>query len=162
VPLDLPPDDPCWFCRYLAGTAPYTILERDDVTATLVTFEQRGQGHLLVIPIRHVNSVIDLHSREQWAVMDAVTRATRAIIGAFDPSGVAVWQNNGIPAHQTVPHVHVHVAGTLINGGTEWGAVERLATSVTDQIAAQLLPHLPPRSEAQLARFGDLSENGAG
>ena len=28
MPLELPPDDPCWFCRYLAGTAPYTILER--------------------------------------------------------------------------------------------------------------------------------------
>jgi histidine triad (HIT) family protein len=163
VPLELPPDDPCWFCRYLAGTAPYTILERDDVTATLVTFEQRGQGHVLVIPIRHVNTVIGLAPREQWAVMDAVARATRAIIGAFDPSGVAVWQNNGIPAHQTVPHVHVHVAGTLTEGGTEWGAVERLATSVTDQIASRLKPHLPPRAEAQLSRwFGDISENDAG
>jgi histidine triad (HIT) family protein len=121
VPLELPPDEPCWFCRYLAGTAPYTILERDDITATLVTFEQRGQGHVLVIPIRHVNAVIDLAPDEQWAVMDAVARATRAILGAFDPSGVAVWQNNGLPAHQTVPHVHVHVAGTLVNGGTERG-----------------------------------------
>jgi len=91
--------------------------------------------------------------------MDAVARATRAIVGAFDPGGVAVWQNNGIPAHQTVPHVHVHVAGTLINGGTEWGAVERLTTSVTDQIAARLQPHLPPRDEAQRSRFGELSEN---
>ena len=162
MPLELPPDDPCWFCRYLAGTVPYTILERDDVTATLVTFEQRGQGHVLVIPIRHVNTIIDLAPREQWAVMDAVARATRAIVAAFDPSGVAVWQNNGIPAHQTVPHIHVHVAGTLISGGTEWGAVERLATIVTDQIAARLQPHLPARDEAQLARFGDVSENDAG
>jgi histidine triad (HIT) family protein len=161
VPLVLPPDDPCWFCRYLAGTAPYTILERDDTTATLVTFEQRGQGHVLVVPIRHVKTVIELAPHEQWAVMDAVARSTRSILGAFDPSGVAVWQNNGIPAHQTVPHVHVHVAGTLTGGGTEWGTVERLATSVTDQIAARLQPHLPPRDRKLLARLTGPSENDA-
>ena len=145
MPLELPADDPCWFCRYLAGTAPYTILERDDVTATLVTFEQRGQGHVLVIPIRHATTIVDLTPHEQWAVMDGVVRATKSICDAFDPAGVAVWQNNGIPAHQSVPHVHVHVAGTLPGGGTEWGAVERLPTSRTDEIAAVLRPRLPRR-----------------
>ena len=153
MPLELPPDDPCWFCRYLDGTAPYTILERDDTTATLVTFEQRGRGHVLVMPIRHVNTVIDLLPHEQWAVMDGVARAARAILGAFDPSGVAVWQNNGVPAHQTVPHVHVHVAGTLVAGGTEWGDVERLATAVTDRIAARLRSHLPRRDQRQVDRL---------
>ena len=34
--------DACPFCAYLAGTRPYTILERDDLTATLVTFEHGG------------------------------------------------------------------------------------------------------------------------
>jgi histidine triad (HIT) family protein len=76
--------------------------------------------------------------------MDGVVRATRAIIAAFDPEGVAVWQNNGVPAHQSVPHVHVHVAGTLPQGGTEWGPVERLAVAQTDLIAERLRPHLPP------------------
>ncbi len=161
MPLELPPDDPCWFCHYLAGTAPYTILERDEITATLVTFEQRGQGHVLVIPIRHVNTIVDLNPREQWAVMDAIARATRAILGAFDPSGVAVWQNNGIPAHQTVPHVHMHVAGTLVGGGTQWGAVERLATCDIDQIAARLQPHLPTRDERLFVQLTSPPENDA-
>ncbi len=162
MPLELPPNDPCWFCRYLAGTVPYTILERDDLTATLVTFEQRGRGHVLVIPIRHVSTVVDLTPHEQWGVMDGVARATTAILGAYDPGGVAVWQNNGTPAHQTVPHVHVHVAGTLVTGGTEWGAVERLATEVTDQIAARLRPHLAPRDETLRARFSEPSGHGSG
>lgn len=29
--------------------------------------------------------------------MGDVVRATAGIFGAFDPEGVAVWQNNGIP-----------------------------------------------------------------
>jgi histidine triad (HIT) family protein len=154
VPLELPPDDPCWFCLYLAGIVPYTILERDDVTATLVTFEQRGRGHVLVMPVRHAGAIVDLTPNEQWAVMDGVVRASQAIIGAFDPAGIAVWQNNGIPAHQTVPHVHVHVAGTLAAGGTQWGPVPRLPTSRTDDIAVALRPHLPARaSGVRVARI---------
>ena len=93
--------------------------------------------------------------------MDAVARATRAILGAFDPGGVAVWQNNGIPAHQTVPHVHIHVAGTLVGGGTQWGDVERLATTVTDQIAARLQPHLPARDERLFVQLTSPPDNDA-
>jgi histidine triad (HIT) family protein len=143
VPLSLPPPSPCSFCDYLAGVRPYTILERNDVTAMLVTYEQRGRGHVLVIPVRHRETVVDLTSGEQAAVMGDVVRATRAIVGAYDPEGVAVWQNNGIPAHQTVPHVHFHVAGTLPEGGTHWGDVERLPVEATHAIADRLRPHLP-------------------
>ncbi len=142
MPLMLPPDEPCSFCEYLVGTRPYTILERDDLTATLVTYEQRGRGHVLVIPVRHRLTVLDLSGEERNGLMAGVVRATAAIVGAFDPEGVAVWQNNGIPANQTVPHVHFHVAGTLAEWGTRWGSVERLAVHQTDAIAAQLRPHL--------------------
>jgi histidine triad (HIT) family protein len=142
VPLELPPADPCPFCDYLAGVRPYTILERDDTTAILVTFEQRGQGHVLVIPVRHRVTVLDLTPQEQSDLMRGVVRATAAIVGAFDPDGVAVWQNNGIPAYQSVPHVHFHVAGTLPGGGTERGRVERLEFRMTDEIADRLRPHL--------------------
>ncbi len=142
MPLVLPPSDPCSFCEYLAGTRPYTILERDDLIAVLVTYEQRGRGHVLVIPVRHRPTILELSSREQAALMGGVVRATRAIVGAFDPAGVAVWQNNGIPAHQSVPHVHFHVAGTLPGGGTNWGRVGQLAVAETDDIANRLRPHL--------------------
>lgn len=66
--------------------------------------------------------------------------------GAFDPEGVAVWQNNGIPAYQSVPHLNFHVAGTLPDGGTEWGDVLALRVAQTDAIADQLRPHLPDPS----------------
>jgi histidine triad (HIT) family protein len=142
VPLELPPTDPCPFCDYLAGTRPYTILERDEVTATLVTYEQRGDPHVLVVPVAHRETILDVTPAEGAALMAGVRRAAAAIVGAYDPAGVAVWQNNGVPAHQSVPHVHVHVAGTLPGGGTAWGDVPRLAVAATDVIATRLRPHL--------------------
>lgn len=143
MPLVLPPSSPCSFCKYLADERPYTILDRNDVTAMLVTYEQRGRGHILVIPVRHRETILELTPEESSALMADVVRATKSIVGAFDPEGVAVWQNNGIPAHQSVPHVHVHVTGTLPEGGTNWGAAERLTVAATDAIAEQLRPHLP-------------------
>jgi histidine triad (HIT) family protein len=142
VPIEVPAADPCPFCEYLAGTRPYTILRRDDVTATLVTYEQRGVAHVLVIPVAHRETVLDLTDAEAAAVMLEVRAMAYAIDRAESPRGIAVWQNNGVPAHQTVPHVHVHVAGTLPGGGTEWGRVPRLGPAETDAIAARLRPFL--------------------
>jgi histidine triad (HIT) family protein len=141
VPLLLPEDDPCSFCEYLAGRRPYTILDRDDVTAVLVTREQRGSLHVLVIPVAHRDTILDLTRDEEAPLMAAVTRAARAVAAATDAHGVSVWQNNGVPSHQSVPHVHVHVAATLPGGGTEWGPVPRLSVEETDALAARLRPH---------------------
>ena len=144
MPLLLPSEERCSFCAYLADERPYTILERGSLTALLVTFEPRGIGHVLAIPIEHRVTLLDLRPAEASALMEATIRAARAIQAAFDPEGIAVWQNNGLPAHQSVPHVHFHVAGTLPGGGTNWGEVERLPIEETDRIAARLSPHLTP------------------
>lgn len=141
MPLDVPRLDPCSFCEYLAGRRPYALLHRDSVVAILVTHEQRGQGHVLVIPVEHRETVLDLSPHEYGPLMQAIADAARAIVGAFDPSGVVTWQNNGVPAHQSVPHVHFHVAGTLPEGGTDWGEVPKLPVEETEAIAARLRPH---------------------
>ena len=95
-----------------------------------------------MVPLAHRVTILDVTPAEGAALVAGVQRAMAAIVGAYDPEGVAVWQNNGVPAHQTVPHVHVHVAGTRPGGGTEWGAVPRLAVTATDAIADRLRPHL--------------------
>lgn len=142
MPIDVPATADCSFCEYLAGRRPYTILEQRDDVAMLVTREQRGVGHVLVIPVAHRVTILDLLPDEGAAVMRAVQRAARAIAAAFDPAGISVWQNNGVPSRQSVPHVHVHVTGTLPGGGTEWGDVPRLSVEETDAIAARLRPRL--------------------
>ena len=97
---------------------------------------------MLVIPVAHRPTVLDLTANERSALMDGVAAATNAIVRAYDPAGVAVWQNNGIPANQSVPHVHFHVAGTVQDGGTIWGDVERLPVDQTDKIAQRLRSHI--------------------
>ena len=151
MPLLLPDDDPCSFCQYLAGRRPYTFLHRDALVAVLVTREQRGSLHVLVIPVAHRPTLLDLREHEEAPLMAAVTRAVRAIEAATGTEGIAVWQNNGVPSHQSVPHVHVHVTATLPQGGTEWGQVTELSVERTDELAAALLPHWQAAERAPAA-----------
>lgn len=140
--IEVPEVEPCPFCDYLSGARPFTIMTRDQFVATLVTREQRGVGHLLVVPVAHRPTLLDLDSAEASALMASVIAAARAITDAYQPEGVAVWQNNGIPARQTIPHVHFHVAGTLPEGGTEWNQVDEASLAETDHIATKLRPFL--------------------
>lgn len=134
----MPNDGACAFCAYLQGERSYTILWRDQISATFVTREQRGEPHVLVLPIRHVETVLDLSDEEAQVLALAVRRAAKAIDTAYKKQGIAVWQNNGTPAGQAISHVHFHVAGTLEQGGTNWGEVPELAISETEIIACRL------------------------
>jgi histidine triad (HIT) family protein len=140
--IQMPDVDSCAFCDYLAGRRQFTVLRRDSNTATLVTREQRGRGHVLVVPVRHCQTILDLTPTEAAAVMEQVVVAARAIDAAYGRPGIAIWQNNGVAANQTIPHVHFHVAGTLPGGDTDRGQVEELSLAATDGIARLLEPHL--------------------
>ncbi|WP_459974327.1 HIT family protein [Nocardioides pyridinolyticus] len=73
--------------------------------------------------------------------MDLVRRSARAIDAVEQRPGISVWQNNGVDAHQAIPHLHFHVAGTVDGGGTEWDEVHELSVDETDAIADRLRPH---------------------
>lgn len=141
--IQVPMTDSCAFCDYLSGRRPFTILFRSELYALLVTREQRGLSHLLVVPIRHRPTLLDLRTAESSALMDGIILAARIIDTAERSPGMAVWQNNGVPAHQTIPHVHFHVAGTLPQGGTIWDKVPELSIDETDAIARKLRPFIP-------------------
>lgn len=136
--LELPDNPTCAFCDYLQARRPYTILFRDALVATLVTREQRGISHLLVVPTRHCQTILDLTDAESAAMMNEIRRAAKVIDIADQRPGIAIWQNNGVPANQTIPHLHFHVAGTLDGGGTDWGEVPELSLRETDAIAEKL------------------------
>ncbi|HEX3962059.1 MAG TPA: HIT domain-containing protein [Trebonia sp.] len=140
--LETPVNATCAFCAYLEGLRPYTIARRNDLIAVLVTREQRGIPHLLVLPVRHKETILDLNDEEAAALMVGIRQTAFAINKTYRRPGIAVWQNNGVPANQAIGHVHFHVAGTLDKGGTEWGDVEEASLKETNLIADRLSPYL--------------------
>jgi histidine triad (HIT) family protein len=148
--LVLPDAYPCAFCDYLRGARPFTILHREQDAAVLVTREQRGVSHLLVVTTRHVPSILELQDAEARVVIDLVRMSAAAIDRVEQRPGISIWQNNGVDANQAIPHLHFHVAGTVDGGGTEWDEVHELSVAETDAIAERLRPTFEDRHPLRL------------
>jgi histidine triad (HIT) family protein len=139
--------DGCGFCRIVAGTAPASVAYRDDATIVFVDPRQPTWpegGHLLVVPLRHVETVDRLDDELAGELMRTVVRTARAMHAALDPPGLSVWQSNGAGAHQEVPHVHVHVIARYPDDGLLRiypSRVERADRVDMDAFARRLAPH---------------------
>lgn len=140
--LEIPVNERCAFCDYLSSIRPYTVLYEDETVAALVTREQRGVGHVLVLPVRHIQSILEINEKESTKLMILMRNIANAIDKTYHRPGISIWQNNGVPTGQAIAHLHFHLAGTLDNGATERGDVPEISVTDTDLIALQLKEHL--------------------
>ena len=137
----MPAQKICAFCSYLRKDRPFTFVFKNENIAILVTREQRGKPHLLVIPARHIETILEVSEKEAAQLAIGVRNAARVIEREYKPLGISIWQNNGVSASQTIGHLHFHVAGTLAEGGTDWGDVRELSLEETERIAVKLRPY---------------------
>ena len=108
--LPMPDVDGCFFCEIANGhTHQWQIIEEDDLTMTLLNGRQFEMGQCVIIPRRHAPTLLDLEAAEEGAVMAAAKRLSRALVDAYSPDGMLIYQNNGVGSGQEVPHYHLHV-----------------------------------------------------
>jgi histidine triad (HIT) family protein len=99
----------CPFCAHLAGVTACAFIRRTPEVAAFVNLRQYERGALLVIPVRHAATVLDLDPSLVGAVHAEAALMGRAVMRAFGASGLNIFQNNGTDAGQHVQHLHVHV-----------------------------------------------------
>jgi histidine triad (HIT) family protein len=99
----------CIFCKIVAGTSPCQEIYQDSATLSFMDINPANDGHCLVIPKMHFETVFEMSPDAFAAVARAVTQVARAVNDVLKPGGISVVQANGELAGQTVPHVHVHV-----------------------------------------------------
>jgi histidine triad (HIT) family protein len=97
----------CIFCEIGVGRADAArVLDTDDVTAFLDRHPV-FKGHVLVIPKKHVETLLDLESALLSPLFSSVQAIARAMEKGLGADGTFVATNNRIS--QSVPHLHVHV-----------------------------------------------------
>ena len=96
----------CPFCRYLIEKN--TIKESESAFAVYDKFPV-NEGHVLVIPKRHISDYFNLTSKEQMACWQLVNEVKERIDNENSPDGYNVGLNNGKVAGQTIFHVHIHI-----------------------------------------------------
>ncbi len=68
-----------------------------------------SEGHVLIVPRRHVGSVFELNEAEAAELAPLLAEVRTQLVAKFHPDGFNIGINDGAAAGQTVPHVHVHV-----------------------------------------------------
>jgi len=99
--------DGCAFCGIVNETVSAHIVERSE--GALVFLDRRPVfvGHCLVVPISHVETLVDLAEADVGPLMVVVRRVARAVEEGLLCDGTFVAMNNRVS--QSVPHLHVHV-----------------------------------------------------
>jgi histidine triad (HIT) family protein len=97
----------CLFCRIAAGDAPaHVVLDEPDVVAFL-DVRPVFDGHTLVVPRRHTDTLLDVTADELRVLFEVVQRVAAAVVEGLGAQGSWVSVNNVVS--QSVPHLHVHV-----------------------------------------------------
>ena len=107
----------CIFCEIVDRTSPASVVLDDERTLAFIDLRQANPGHVLVVPKMHINDVRDLDADTGSALMQSVSRVTRAVAQAFPNNGISLWHSIGEAAFQEVPHLHIHVHPRLDNDG---------------------------------------------
>ncbi len=98
----------CSFCDRLTAESPQERLQRDSVVAYAES-SPHAEGHMVVIPRRHVPRLIDLTEEEHAALFALMRDVAGYLEDALAPDGFTIGMNDGPAAGQATPHVHVHV-----------------------------------------------------
>jgi len=99
--------DPCPFCTE-------EIIEDQQVFESayfhvLVDYRPRVEGHLLVVPKRHVAMAHEL-TEQEWQELSAVINKIVQVFKDFlDIGQYMILEKNGPKAFQEIPHVHFHL-----------------------------------------------------
>ena len=104
-------DSSCVFCDALNEERPSPLLLfRGRECFVVLNKFPYSNGHLMVVPFRHVGSLADTTEVELSELMALTRRAELALGEAYAPQGLNVGMNLGRPAGAGVPgHLHIHV-----------------------------------------------------
>lgn len=68
-----------------------------------------NEGHMLLIPYRHVPDYFEADAEEKFALWELLEEAREVIRERFKPGGFNVGINIGRAAGQSILHLHIHV-----------------------------------------------------
>ena len=102
----------CIFCTKPASSEDQEnlIAHRADGAYTIMNKFPYNNGHVLVVPYRHVSDICLLSPEENSLLVQEVTRAIEALRKVMNPDGFNVGINLGVVAGAGIAeHVHYHV-----------------------------------------------------
>ena len=95
----------CVFCRIVE--AGEELITRTDDVAAFLDHRPVFAGHVLIVPVRHIDTLAELPENLMAPMLQMAQRFLAALREALDAEGTFVAMNNVVS--QSVPHLHLHV-----------------------------------------------------
>ena len=94
-------------CQIISGELDAAIVARNEHVIAFLDHRPVFKGHVLVAPIHHVETLLDLPQSLMEPLLSNVQRVASAVLDALGAEGTFVAVNNIVS--QSIPHLHVHV-----------------------------------------------------
>jgi len=135
--------DSCIFCASADPSRDDLVLVRAAACYAILNLYPYNNGHLMVVPNRHVATLAATTTAELTELMRLTRQAEIALTEAYSPQGINVGINLGRPAGAGVlDHLHVHLVPRW-NGDTNFMTVTgnvRVLPEDLKSTAAKLRP----------------------
>ena len=131
-------------CQIVRDELEAAVVHRDDDVVAFLDHRPVFKGHVLVAPVRHVDTLLELPPELVVPVVGLAQRMARALGTALGAQGTFVAVNNVVS--QSVPHLHVHVVPRTKGDGLRgffWPRTRYAADEITDY-ARRIAEALPP------------------
>jgi ATP adenylyltransferase len=116
-------DNGCIFCDIPEPDRDELILVRGRVSFVILNLYPYNNGHLMVVPSRHVANLASTTEDERAELMRLTRHAEIAVNEAYTPQGINIGINLGRPAGAGVlDHLHIHLVPRW-NGDTNFMTV---------------------------------------
>ncbi len=107
----------CLFCKIGKKEIAAEIIYEDASAVVILDVNPRAPGHAMVLPKKHVETILDLDAPETGLIFEAVKKTVAIIKNALLPDGFTIGINQGRAAGQIIEHLHIHVIPRYKNDG---------------------------------------------
>ncbi len=97
------------FAKIVRGEAAAFKVYEDAHTIAFMDIMPQAEGHTLVIPKEHAETIFDLSPDGAAALIKTTKKVAAAVREVMQAPGVLIAQLNGAAAGQTVFHIHFHI-----------------------------------------------------
>ena len=98
---------PCFGCHLANGKEDVYVVFEDEYVCCILDRSPYNEGHVLILPKRHVQYFDEMDSNTANSVIKAAKVLTKVIKKLFNPDGITVCQNGGL--FDELTHFHMHV-----------------------------------------------------
>ena len=109
----------CVFCRIARGELPCLRVWEDERAMAFMDAADDVDGHILVIPREHAESLLDCGEETAARVIRAVRTVARHLVQECGYEGVNVLNASGAAAGQSVGHLHFHIVPRRAGDGID-------------------------------------------